>query len=75
VADLWGFGPAARRQYGHSCGRGGECDEGTTYSDCGEDILKLVDESDKPWVVDINAIEADLLAFNALVCYPEGQLG
>jgi hypothetical protein len=55
-ADLWGFGPAARRQYGHSCDHGGHCGEGTTYSDCCKDILKLVDEGNKPWVVDINAI-------------------
>ncbi len=28
----------------------------STYSDCGEDILQLVDKADEAWVVDINPI-------------------
>jgi hypothetical protein len=46
----WGFGPI-RRELKSSLGSGWA----RAYSDCGEDILELVDESDETGVVDVDA--------------------
>jgi len=32
-------------------------EDGSTYADCGEDILKLVDKGNQPRVVDIDPVE------------------
>jgi hypothetical protein len=73
-ADLWGFGPAVRRQYRQSCCRGGDCGEGTTYSDGGKDILELVDEGNKPRVIDINATEV-VVSIQGAHLLPRGAAG
>ena len=69
-----GFWTCSRRQYRHSCCCGGGCGEGTTYSDCGKDILELVDEGDKPGVIDIDAAEA-MVSIQGRRRLPRGAAG
>jgi hypothetical protein len=58
----------------HSCCCGGDCGEGTTYSDCGKDILELVDEGNKPGVIDIDATEA-VVSIQGRRLLPRGAAG
>ena len=52
--DLLGFGPKA--QVVSCLGRHAVMGDGSTYTDCGEDILKLVDKGNQPWVIDVDPV-------------------
>ena len=56
-ADRWDFGPVLSK-ISLQCGDGGGAlmDGETTYTDCGKDILQLVYQRNKLWVVDINPV-------------------